>query len=208
MRIALGLEQPTEGRIIFDGRDVTNLSWREFRPLRQRMQLVQQNPFAALDPRMTIFESVIEPLVSFGRLKGRELEHAARKLMERVHLPVTFLDRLPRELSGGQRQRVAIARALSLQPDLLLLDEPVSALDVSVQAQILDLLAELQAELGLAYLLVSHDLAVVANVAHQVLVLRNGKVVEQGTTDEVFTNPQAAYTQELLAAVPGKKLSA
>jgi peptide/nickel transport system ATP-binding protein len=208
LRIALGLEQPTEGRIIFDGRDVTNLSWSEFRPLRQRMQLVQQNPFAALDPRMTIFESVIEPLVSFGRLKGRELEHAARKLMERVHLPVTFLDRLPRELSGGQRQRVAIARALSLQPDLLLLDEPVSALDVSVQAQILDLLTELQAELGLAYLLVSHDLAVVANVAHHVLVLRNGQVVEQGTTDEVFKKPQAAYTQELLAAVPGKKLSA
>ncbi|OCR22382.1 ABC transporter ATP-binding protein [Pseudomonas syringae] len=208
LRIALGLEQPTEGRIVFDGQDVTNLSWREFRPLRQRMQLVQQNPFAALDPRMTIFESVIEPLVSFGRLKGRELEQAARKLMERVHLPVTFLDRLPRELSGGQRQRVAIARALSLQPDLLLLDEPVSALDVSVQAQILDLLAELQAELGLAYLLVSHDLAVVANVAPHVLVLRNGQVVEQGPTDKVFKNPQAAYTQELLAAVPGKKLSA
>ena len=208
LRIALGLEQPTEGRIVFDGQDVTNLSWREFRPLRQRMQLVQQNPFAALDPRMTIFESVIEPLVSFGRLKGQELEHAARKLMERVHLPVTFLDRLPRELSGGQRQRVAIARALSLQPDLLLLDEPVSALDVSVQAQILDLLAELQAELGLAYLLVSHDLAVVANVAHQVLVLRHGKVVEQGTTDQVFKDPQAAYTRELLAAVPGQKRSA
>jgi len=208
LRIALGLEQPTEGRIVFDGQDTINLSWREFRPLRQRMQLVQQNPFAALDPRMTIFESVIEPLVSFGRLKGRALEQAARKLMERVHLPATFLDRLPRELSGGQHQRVAIARALSLQPDLLLLDEPVSALDVSVQAQILDLLAELQAELGLAYLLVSHDLAVVANVAHHVLVLRNGKVVEQGTIDEVFKNPKAAYTQELLAAVPGKKLSA
>ncbi len=208
LRIALGLEQATEGRVIFDGRDVTKLSWSEFRPLRQRMQLVQQNPFAALDPRMTIFESVIEPLVSFGRLRGRELEQAARKLMERVHLPVAFLDRLPRELSGGQRQRVAIARALSLQPELLLLDEPVSALDVSVQAQILDLLGELQAELGLAYLLVSHDLAVVASVAHHVLVLRDGKVVEQGATDEVFNSPQAAYTQELLAAVPGQKLTA
>ncbi|WP_412070720.1 ABC transporter ATP-binding protein [Pseudomonas fluorescens] len=208
LRIALGLERPTEGRVIFDGKDVTDLSWREFRPLRQRIQLVQQNPFAALDPRMTIFESVIEPLVSFGRLKGRALEQAARQLMDRVHLPLAFLDRLPRELSGGQRQRVAIARALSLQPDLLLLDEPVSALDVSIQAQILDLLGELQAELGLAYLLVSHDLAVVASVAHQVLVLRHGKVVERGTTDEVFNSPQAAYTRELLAAVPGKKLSA
>jgi len=205
LRIALGLEQPTAGRVIFDGQDITGLSWRQFRPLRQRMQLVQQNPFAALDPRMSIFDSVIEPLVSFGRLKGRALEQAARQLMERVHLPVAFLDRLPRELSGGQRQRVAIARALALQPQLLLLDEPVSALDVSVQAQILDLLAELQAELGLAYLLVSHDLAVVASVAHEVVVLRNGKVVEQGPTDQVFYNPQATYTRELLAAVPGQK---
>lgn len=208
LRIALGLEQPTEGRVVFAGQDVTGLSWKAFRPLRQRMQLVQQNPFAALDPRMSIFDSVVEPLVSFGRLKGRELEQAARQLMERVHLPVAFLDRLPRELSGGQRQRVAIARALSLQPELLLLDEPVSALDVSVQAQILDLLAELQAELGLAYLLVSHDLAVVASVAHDVVVLRQGNVVEQGAVDKVFYNPQAAYTQELLAAVPGQKLRA
>ena len=208
LRIALGLEQPTEGRVLFDGRDVTGLGWREFRPLRQRIQLVQQNPFAALDPRMSIFDSVVEPLVSFGRLKGRELEHAARQLMERVHLPTAFLDRLPRELSGGQRQRVAIARALALKPDLVLLDEPVSALDVSVQAQILDLLAELQAELGLAYLLVSHDLAVVASVAHRVVVLHNGRVVEQGSTDQVFHTPQAAYTQELLTAVPGQKLRA
>ncbi|WP_213880782.1 ABC transporter ATP-binding protein [Pseudomonas sp. dw_358] len=203
LRIALGLEKPSTGRVLFDGQDVTALGWREFRPLRQRMQLVQQNPFAALDPRMSIFESIVEPLVSFGRLKGRALEQAARQLIERVHLPVGYLDRLPRELSGGQRQRVAIARALALQPELLLLDEPVSALDVSVQAQILDLLAELQSELGLAYLLVSHDLAVVASVAHRVLVLRNGQVVEQGSTDEVFLNPQAAYTQALLAAVPG-----
>lgn len=205
LRIALGLEKPSAGRVLFDGRDVTGLGWGEFRPLRQRMQLVQQNPFASLDPRMSIFDSIVEPLVSFGRLKGRELEHAARQLIERVHLPVGYLDRLPRELSGGQRQRVAIARALALQPELLLLDEPVSALDVSVQAQILDLLAELQSELGLAYLLVSHDLAVVASVAHQVLVLRHGQVVERGSTDEVFLNPQADYTQQLLDAVPGRK---
>lgn len=156
---------------------------------------------------MSIFDSVVEPLVSFGRIKGRELEHAARQLMERVHLPTAFLDRLPRELSGGQRQRVAIARALALKPDLVLLDEPVSALDVSVQAQILDLLAELQAELGLAYLLVSHDLAVVASVAHRVVVLHNGRVVEQGSTDQVFHTPQTAYTQELLAAVPGRSFA-
>ena len=206
LRIALGLEKPTQGRVLFEDRDVTNLGWRDFRPLRRRMQLVQQNPFAALDPRFTLFESIIEPLVSFGLLKGRDLEQAARKLIERVHLPVAYLDRLPRELSGGQRQRVAIARALALQPDLLLLDEPVSALDVSVQAQILDMLAELQSELGIAYVLVSHDLAVVASVAHHVLVLRQGQTVEQGTAEQVFARPQAAYTRELIDAIPGRRL--
>ncbi|PHN51578.1 dipeptide ABC transporter ATP-binding protein [Pseudomonas syringae] len=206
LRIALGLEKPTHGRVLLDDQDVTDLGWREFRPLRRRIQLVQQNPFAALDPRFTLFESIVEPLVSFGLLKGRELEQAARRLIERVQLPVAYLDRLPRELSGGQRQRVAIARALALQPDLLLLDEPVSALDVSVQAQILDLLVELQAESGIAYVLVSHDLAVVASVAHQVLVLKHGKTVEQGLAEEVFASPEAAYTQELIAAIPGRRL--
>ncbi|WP_406627900.1 ABC transporter ATP-binding protein [Pseudomonas cannabina] len=206
LRIALGLEKPTSGRVLLEGRDVTDLGWREFRPLRRRIQLVQQNPFAALDPRFTLFESIVEPLVSFGLLKGRELEHAARQLIERVHLPVAYLDRLPRELSGGQRQRVAIARALALQPDLLLLDEPVSALDVSVQAQILDLLVELQAESGMAYVLVSHDLAVVASIAHQVLVLKQGKTIEQGQASDVFERPAAPYTQELIAAIPGRRL--
>ena len=204
LRIALGLEKPSQGRVQFEQRDVTDLSWREFRPLRQRIQLVQQNPFAALDPRFTIFDSIVEPLVSFGLLKGPALEQAARELISRVHLPLSYLDRLPRELSGGQRQRVAIARALALKPDLLLLDEPVSALDVSVQAQILDLLLELQKELGIAYVLVSHDLAVVANVADQVLVLRNGEVVEQGSVTHVFDQPTSDYTRELIAAIPGR----
>lgn len=207
LRIALGLEKPSQGRVQFEQRDVTDLSWREFRPLRQRIQLVQQNPFAALDPRFTLFDSMVEPLVSFGLLKGSALEQAARELISRVHLPLSYLDRLPRELSGGQRQRVAIARALALKPDLLLLDEPVSALDVSVQAQILDLLLELQEELGIAYVLVSHDLAVVANVADQVLVLRNGEVVEQGSVTQVFDQPASDYTRELISAIPGRPVA-
>ena len=207
LRIALGLEKPSQGRVEFAGEDVSGLSWRQFRPLRRRIQLVQQNPFAALDPRFTVFDSIVEPLVSFGLLKGEALERKARELIDRVHLPVHFLDRLPRELSGGQRQRVAIARALALEPEVLLLDEPVSALDVSVQAQILALLNDLQRELGMAYVLVSHDLAVVASMADQVLVLRRGQVVEQGPAVQVFSEPASAYTRELIAAIPGHSRS-
>lgn len=207
LRIALGLEKPSQGHVEFAGEDVTGYSWRQFRPLRRRIQLVQQNPFAALDPRFTVFDSIVEPLVSFGLLKGEALERKARELIARVHLPVHFLDRLPRELSGGQRQRVAIARALALEPEVLLLDEPVSALDVSVQAQILALLNDLQRELGMAYVLVSHDLAVVASMADQVLVLRRGQVVEQGPAVQVFSEPASAYTRELIAAIPGHSRS-
>jgi len=208
LRIALGLEPPSEGRVRFAGQDVTDLTWQQFRPLRQRIQLVQQNPFASLNPRFTIYESVVEPLLSFGVRDKAALHQAARQLMEQVQLPASFLDRLPRELSGGQRQRVAIARALALKPDLLLLDEPVSALDVSVQAQILDLLRTLQAELGVAYVLVSHDLAVVQSLAHEVVVLRQGLVVEQGPASQVLHRPANAYTRELLEAIPGHRLSA
>ncbi|HEN8711935.1 ABC transporter ATP-binding protein [Pseudomonas sp. GD03746] len=207
LRIALGLEKPSQGRVEFAGVDVSACSWRQFRPLRRRIQLVQQNPFAALDPRFTVFDSIVEPLVSFGLLKGAALERKARELIARVQLPVHFLDRLPRELSGGQRQRVAIARALALEPEVLLLDEPVSALDVSVQAQILALLADLQRELGIAYVLVSHDLAVVASMADHVLVLRRGETVEQGPAVQVFGSPASAYTRALIEAIPGHSRS-
>ena len=207
LRIALGLESPSQGHVEFAGEEVSAFSWRQFRPLRRRIQLVQQNPFAALDPRFTVFDSIVEPLVSFGLLKGQALERKARELIARVQLPVHFLDRLPRELSGGQRQRVAIARALALEPEVLLLDEPVSALDVSVQAQVLALLDELQRELGMAYVLVSHDLAVVASMADQVLVLRRGQVVEQGSAAQVFGQPASAYTRALIEAIPGHSRS-
>lgn len=207
LRIALGLEKPSQGQVVFAGEDVTDYTWSQFRPLRRRIQLVQQNPFAALDPRFTVFDSIVEPLVSFGLLRGEALERKARELITRVQLPVQFLDRLPRELSGGQRQRVAIARALALEPEVLLLDEPVSALDVSVQAQILALLDELQRELAMAYVLVSHDLAVVASMADQVLVLRRGQVVEQGPALQVLSKSASAYTRALIDAIPGHSRS-
>jgi peptide/nickel transport system ATP-binding protein len=203
LRLALGLETPSQGQVTFAGVDVGTRSWRQLRPLRRRIQLVQQNPFAALDPRFTVFDSIVEPLVAFGLLKGQALVRRAQTLITQVQLPVHLLDRLPHELSGGQRQRVAIARALALEPDVLLLDEPVSALDVSVQAQILALLETLQHTLGMAYVLVSHDLAVVASMADQVVVLRRGQVVEQGPALQVLSQPASAYTRELIAAIPG-----
>ena len=205
LRIALGLEKPTSGRVVFADRDLTQLGWSEFRPLRRRIQLVQQNPYAALDPQYTVFESVVEPLCSFSLLRGKELEAAGKHLMDQVRLPRGLLNRLPRELSGGQRQRVAIARALALGPELLFLDEPVSALDVSVQARLLELLGELQRELGVSYVFVSHDLSVVAAIAHSVVVLRRGRVVEQGSPEQVFGSPASEYTRELLGAVPGRR---
>jgi ABC-type glutathione transport system ATPase component len=208
LRVALGLEPATGGRIELDGTDVTGLSWSEFRPLRRKVQLVHQNPFAALDPRFSVERSVVEPLVSFGVGTRRSRAARARELMDAVALPASFLDRLPTELSGGQRQRIAIARALALEPELLMLDEPVSALDVSVQEQVLDLLATLQAELGLSYLFVSHDLAVVAEISHTVSVMSEGRVVEEGPVCEVFTQPQHAYTRELIDAIPGRRSAA
>ena len=208
LRLALGLDKPTSGRIMLDERhDLTRLDAAGFRPLRQRLQLVQQNPYASFDPRLTIFDSIVAPLRAFGLLKGQALVQEAQRLVDQVQLPRAVLGRLPRELSGGQRQRVAIARALALKPELLFLDEPVSALDVSVQAQILALLAELQHELRVSYVLVSHDLAVVAAVAHDIVVLRQGAVVEQGPAASIFGAPAERYTQDLLAAVPGRRLA-
>ena len=205
LRIALGLEPATSGRVIFEGREIGTLGWNALRPLRRRIQLVQQNPFTALDPRFTVRQSVVEPLVSFGERDRGVLDAAARRLLTLVCLPVTLLERLPRQLSGGQQQRVAIARALALEPDLLFLDEPVSALDAVTQRQILDLLGTLQAELGVSYVMVSHDLAAVASIAHHVAVLRRGRVVEQGTIAQIFGAPESDYTRALLDAIPGRR---
>jgi len=200
-RMVLGLLQPTSGSVVFDGTDVGAV--RKTLAFRRRIQPVFQNPYSSLDPMYPVFRAIEEPLRIHRVGDRRQREQTVRELLEQVALPSSVFDRLPRELSGGQRQRVAIARALALRPDVLVCDEAVSALDVLVQAQILDLLGELQANLGLTYLFISHDLAVVRQISDDVLVMRGGRVVEHAPTEAVFTSPSHEYTRLLLEAIPG-----
>ncbi|WP_353115225.1 ABC transporter ATP-binding protein [Microbacterium sp.] len=203
-RLITRFQQPDAGAIELGGDDVTAASGARLRGLRRRIQLVYQNPFASLDPRQRIVDIVAEPLQNFHVAGASERRARALALIDRVALPSDVAQRTPRELSGGQRQRVAIARALAIDPEIVVLDEAVSALDVSVQARILDLLTSLQSELGLTYLFISHDLAVVRRISHTVSVMRRGRIVEEGATEELFDDPQHDYTRELLAAVPGR----
>ncbi|HTF47058.1 MAG TPA: ABC transporter ATP-binding protein [Pseudonocardia sp.] len=204
-RLLLRLDRPTGGQVFFDGADVTTSGGREWRELRRRIQVIYQNPYASLDPRFSVEEVITEPLRAFSVGTSAEQRERASQLVDRVALPASVLTRKPVELSGGQRQRVAIARALALSPDLVVCDEPVSALDVSVQAKVLELLAELQREAGLSYLFISHDLAVVRQLAHRVGVMRTGRLIELRPTEELFHHPGDEYTARLLESIAGRR---
>jgi peptide/nickel transport system ATP-binding protein/oligopeptide transport system ATP-binding protein len=201
-RCILGLDPQTSGSILFDGVDITTLSKGERRDFRRRVQPVFQDPFASLDPRWTIGRSIREALDSYGIGTPTDRDDRVRSLLDRVGLGPAFADRLPRQLSGGQRQRVGIAAALASEPDLIVADEPVSALDVSVQAQVLNLVADLQRDLGVAVLFVAHDLAVVEHISQRVAVMYLGRIVETGNVREIFADPTHPYTRALIEAIP------
>jgi peptide/nickel transport system ATP-binding protein/glutathione transport system ATP-binding protein len=201
-RSILRLEEPQSGSIRLGDTDILALDSAGLRDARRDMQMVFQDPFASLNPQMTLADQVAEPLKNYNMAQGSELMDRVARLFDRVELPRAFMRRFPHELSGGQRQRIAIARALALNPKLLIADEAVSALDVSVQAQVLNLMLELQAELGISMLFISHDMAVVERVSHHVAVMYLGRIVEIGTRQEVFEDPRHEYTKTLMAAVP------
>ncbi|MDQ1662538.1 MAG: oligopeptide transport system ATP-binding protein oppD [Blastococcus sp.] len=206
-QMVLRLQEPTSGRVLFDGVDVTSFDRKAQFAFRRRVQPIFQNPYGSLDPTYSIYRTIEEPLRLHGVGDKRSREAVVREMLDRVSLPSTVMRRFPNELSGGQRQRIAIARALALRPEVVVCDEAVSALDVLVQAQILDLLSELQAELGLTYLFITHDLAVVRQIADRVVVMQNGKMVEHADTNTVFESPQQEYTRALLNAIPGSRLT-
>jgi len=201
-RTILRLLEPTGGRTVFKGHDIAHFSRAQMQPVRRDMQIVFQDPFASLNPRLRVHEILAEPLKLHGRYDGSRSEGVIDELIEKVGLARDQRFRYPHEFSGGQRQRIGIARALALYPQLVILDEPVSALDVSIQAQIVNLLQELQEEMSLAYIFIAHDLSVVRHISHRVAVMYLGKIVETGTREQIYSDPLHPYTQALLSAVP------
>lgn len=202
-RTILKLVPATSGEIRFNGREILSLTEREFRPLRREIQMIFQDPFGSLNPRMTIFNIVGEALeIHFPEMTRTDRRDRVAELMKQVGLQPEMMQRYPHEFSGGQRQRIGIARALAVKPKFIVCDEPVSALDVSVQAQIVNLLQDLQEELGLTYLFIAHDLAVVEHISDHVLVMYRGQIVESASAEAIYENPQHEYTKKLLSAVP------
>jgi oligopeptide transport system ATP-binding protein len=198
----LQLLKPTSGSVRFDGRELTTMSRRDLRQIRREIQIVFQDPYASLNPRMTVGDIVSEALLIHNIGNRRSRRRSAEQLLEVVGFNPDFINRYPHEFSGGQRQRIGIARALALNPRLIVCDEPVSALDVSIQAQILNLLKDLQKEFGLAYLFIAHDLAVVRTMSDRIAVMNKGEIVEYGDAEDVYSHPKDPYSQALLAAVP------
>lgn len=204
--MVLKLLKPTSGTVTYEGKDISEFEGKSLLDFRRHVQPVFQNPYGSLDPMYSIYRSIEEPLRihKIGDRKSRE--QRVRELLDLVKMPQSVMQRYPNELSGGQRQRIAVARAMALNPDVIVCDEAVSALDVLVQDQVLQLLNDLQAERGLSYLFITHDLAVVRQIADEVVVMQKGRLVEHATTDEVFDHPQQQYTKDLLDAIPGGHL--
>ena len=201
-RTILKLYNPTSGQIIFNGQDISKLKDSEMVPLRRKMQMIFQDPYASLNPRMTVGDIVGEAIDIHGLYKGDKRTERIRYLLDKVGLNGSHINRYAHEFSGGQRQRIGIARALAVQPDFIVCDEPISALDVSIQAQVINMLEELQEELGLTYLFIAHDLSMVKHISTHIGVMYLGKLVEKGPSDDVYSNPKHPYTQALLSAVP------
>lgn len=201
-RTIVHLLDSTEGDIFFEGENITHVKGKRLKGVRENMQIIFQDPFSSLNPRMTVKQTVSEPLILSGRFKRQEIDQQARRIMDVVGIPTRLEESYPHELDGGRRQRVGIGRALALSPKFVVCDEPVSALDVSVQAQILNLIKELQRDLGVAFLFITHDLSVVKHISHDICVMYLGQLVETSPSDELFDKPLHPYTKALLSAIP------